>query len=257
MVGAPLALFETPVIAGFGRTGDPPSARATTPTRKFQSHPPYFSEYKVEPGFQQLFLKLVFWSDGRFPIPSSSAPAGYLRGLTHARSHRSAGVGRLAALDEPLAERPTAPEAVIDLLTVSDPGYHGNRGGFLGFVHGGCLPAALAANWLAGAWTRTRLCLRAARSLPARRIAQRWLVELLDMPEECTHAFVTGPPCQLYGLAAARGALLERLGGMWKPTGLFGAPPLTSSSARKRHPSVTKRSVAGLGPPPRDPGPGG
>lgn len=60
----------------------------------------------------------------------------------------------LKAFDEPLPEEPSDPEEVLDALhrrgsaaTVVTTG-----GRYFGFVSGGVLPAALAANWLAGAW---------------------------------------------------------------------------------------------------------
>jgi glutamate/tyrosine decarboxylase-like PLP-dependent enzyme len=158
----------------------------------------------------------------------------------------------LAALDEPLPEGPTPPDAVIDLLDrIGSPATVASAGGrFFGFVHGGCLPAALAANWLAGAWDQNAV-LFATSPIASRleEVAERWLVELLDMPEGCGVAFVTGATMANFAcLAAARTAMLERLGWDVEADGLYGAPPLTVVISEETHPSVTKAlGLLGLG----------
>ena len=70
----------------------------------------------------------------------------YLRGLDgRSVAPVQQALDGLAALDEPLPEGPTPPDAVIDLLDrVGSPATVASAGGrFFGFVHGGCLPAAL------------------------------------------------------------------------------------------------------------------
>ena len=177
----------------------------------------------------------------------------YLRGLD-ARSVAPVqqALDCLAVLDEPLAEGPTTPDAVIDLLDrIGSPATVASAGGrFFGFVHGGCLPAALAANWLAGAWDQNAV-LFATSPIASRleEVAQRWLAELLDMPEGCGVAFVTGATMASFTcLAAARTAMLERLGWDVEADGLYGAPPLTVVIGEETHPSVTKAlGLLGLG----------
>ena len=64
-----------------------------------------------------------------------------------------------------LPDGPTPADEVIDILgTVCDAGLTATPSGrFYGFVIGGSHPAALAADWLVSAWTRTRRCARASR----------------------------------------------------------------------------------------------
>jgi glutamate/tyrosine decarboxylase-like PLP-dependent enzyme len=177
----------------------------------------------------------------------------YLRGLGgRSVAPSQEALDNLAVFDEPLAECPAAPEAVIDLLDrIGSPATVASAGGrFFGFVHGGCLPAALAANWLAGAWDQNAV-LFATSPIASRleEVAQRWLVQLLDMPEGCSAAFVSGATMASFTcLAAARTAALGRLGWDVEADGLFGAPPLTVVISEETHPSVTKAlGLLGLG----------
>ena len=163
-----------------------------------------------------------------------------------------AALDRLAELDEPLPDGPADPEAVIELLDrVGSPATVATVGGrFFGFVHGGCLPAALAANWLAGAWDQNAvLWVSSPIGSKIEEVASRWLMEVLRLPQDCGCAFVTGATMASFtALAAARTAILERLGWDVETDGLFGAPPVNVFVSEEVHPSVTKAlALLGLG----------
>jgi len=158
----------------------------------------------------------------------------------------------LARLDEPLPAEPSDPAATLALLDeVGSPATMGMAGPrFFGFVVGGSLPAALAANWLAGAWDQNALFFRSSPAAAhLEQVALRWLLDVLQLPPDCGGAFVTGATvANLCALAAARHALLGRMGWNVEADGLFGAPPITVIVGAEVHPSLTKAlGLLGLG----------
>ena len=163
-----------------------------------------------------------------------------------------AALARLAELGGPLPDAPTDAAEVIALLDqVGSPATVASAGGrYYGFVVGGALPAALAANWLAAAWDQnagTAVLSPVSAALEA--ITQGWLLDLLALPAESGVGFVTGATmANLSALAAARHALLERAGWDVELQGLFGAPPITVVVGDEVHVSVLKAlSLLGLG----------
>jgi glutamate/tyrosine decarboxylase-like PLP-dependent enzyme len=161
----------------------------------------------------------------------------------------------LEALDqfyEPLPEQPTDPQTVLARLDeIGSPASVGMAGPrFYGFVIGGSLPAALAANWLAGAWDQNA-GLYASSPVAARleEVAQGWLLDLLGLPPECGVGFVTGATMANFtALAAARHAVLEKAGWDVEADGLFGAPPITVIVGEEAHSTLFKSlGMLGLG----------
>ncbi|MBI2497811.1 MAG: aspartate aminotransferase family protein [Opitutae bacterium] len=164
----------------------------------------------------------------------------------------AAAVASLKRFDEPLPVRPTDPTDMLRLLDeVGSPATMAMAGPrFFGFVIGGSLPAALAANWLSGAWDQNSALYRATPGTAhLEQVALRWLLEVLRLPAGCGGAFVTGATvANLCALAAARHAVLLRTGWNVEAQGLFGAPPITVIVGAEAHPSVTKAlGVLGLG----------
>ncbi|MEJ7807519.1 MAG: pyridoxal-dependent decarboxylase [Telluria sp.] len=149
-----------------------------------------------------------------------------------------------ARLAKPLNAQPMAADAVIDeLVRDSAGGITGNAGGrFFGWVIGGALPAALAADWLTGAWDQNAASYACA---PAEAVIEEvcgaWLKDLLGLPEGASFALTSG--CQMAhmtALAAARHALLARSGWDVERDGLFGAPPIRILSSDQYHGSITR-----------------
>jgi glutamate/tyrosine decarboxylase-like PLP-dependent enzyme len=162
------------------------------------------------------------------------------------------GLAGLASFDETLPEGPGDPLETLALLdeagspaTVASAGRR-----YFGFVIGGSLPAALAANWLAVAWDQNA-GLAAASPVASKleAVALRWLLDALGLPAEAGGGFVSGATMANFsGLAAARHALLRRVGWEVEAQGLFGAPPITVIVGEEVHVSLLKAlSLLGLG----------
>lgn len=146
------------------------------------------------------------------------------------------------ALGEALPEQPSDPAEVVELLaTAARPGLVGTPSGrFYGFVIGGVLPAALAADWLTSAWDQNS-GLRATSPAHAalEDLAAAWLLDLLGLPAGAAVGFVTGATMANFtGLAAGRDAVLARAGWDAGTRGLAGAPRVRVLVGAERHDTV-------------------
>ena len=102
-----------------------------------------------------------------------------------------------AALGGPLPARGEAPEAVVAALAAgADPGVVASAGPrYFGFVLGGTLPAALAADWLVSAWDQSAVFQVASPAAAAiEEVAAGWCLDLLGLPAGASVGFVTGAP---------------------------------------------------------------
>lgn len=161
-------------------------------------------------------------------------------------------IERLAELGGPLPDAPTDPAETLELLDrYGSPATVASAGGrYFGFVIGGSVPAALAANWLAGAWDQNAVLYATSPVAAAlETIARGWLLDVLGLPEDAEVGFVSGATMANFtGLAAARHALLERQGWDVEANGLYGAPPITVVVGDEVHVSLLKAlSLLGLG----------
>lgn len=156
----------------------------------------------------------------------------------------------LARLSLPLPERGTDPSQVIDELVAATAGGHlgSESGRFFGWVIGGALPSALAADWLTAAWNNNPgIFACGPAGTVVEEVAGAWLKELLGLPSTASFAFTTG--CQMAHatcLAAARHAVLARAGWDVETDGLFGAPPIRVLANADFH-SSSGRSLRLLG----------
>jgi glutamate/tyrosine decarboxylase-like PLP-dependent enzyme len=167
----------------------------------------------------------------------------FLASLPERPVRATADAARLrASLGGPLPDAGVAPERVIDdLARAADPGIVASAGPrFFGFVIGGSLPAALAADWLTSTWDQNAGLYAASPAASiVEEIAAQWLLELFDLPRDAGVGFVTG--CQMANftcLAAARHAVLRRAGWNVEERGLQGAPRVQVVVSEQAHSTV-------------------
>ena len=164
-----------------------------------------------------------------------------------------AAAGLRAALgDGPLAARGEDPQAVIDaLVDGADRGLVASAGPrYFGFVIGGSLPAALAADWLTSVWDQNAFSYVSSPAASViEEIAGRWVREVLGIPEGASVGFTTGATTSnMIGLAAARNAVLARAGWDVEANGLIGAPPIRILVGDEVHASALRAlRFVGLG----------
>jgi glutamate/tyrosine decarboxylase-like PLP-dependent enzyme len=156
------------------------------------------------------------------------------------------------ALGGPLPEQGDDPAAVIDALAAgAEPGLVATAGPrHFGFVIGGALPAALAADWLVSAWDQNAAFHSLSPAAAAiEEITSAWTLELLGLPEGASVGFVTGAQGAITTcLAAARHAVFERAGWDVERNGLIGAPPVRILCGEQAHATIyTSLRLLGLG----------
>jgi glutamate/tyrosine decarboxylase-like PLP-dependent enzyme len=158
----------------------------------------------------------------------------------------------LAAFGGPLPEDGDDASALIsDLAARADPGLVAIPGGrFFGFVIGGTLPAALAADWLVSAWDQNSgSSTMTTATVALERIAGGWICELLGLPSDSAVGFVTGAQVSNFVcLASAQHAVLRRVGWDLTASGLRGAPPVRLVVGEDRHGSIDRAArFCGIG----------
>jgi glutamate/tyrosine decarboxylase-like PLP-dependent enzyme len=161
-------------------------------------------------------------------------------------------IARLERLGGPLPQNPSDPKETLALLDdIGSPATVAATGGrYFGFVIGGALPAAVAANWLAGIWDQNAaLSVMSPVAAKIEEIVLAWIIALLGLPQSAGAGFVTGTTMANFSaLAAARTALLQRAGWDVEDAGLFGAPPLRVVVGEEAHVSLLKAlALLGLG----------
>jgi glutamate/tyrosine decarboxylase-like PLP-dependent enzyme len=155
-----------------------------------------------------------------------------------------------ACLTKPFPETGQDAEQVIhELVRDAEGGILGSSNArFFGWVIGGTLPVALAADWLTSAWDQNAASnLTAPAEAVVEEIVGDWAKEILGLPNHVSFAFVTGSQmAHATALAAARHRLLRDRNWDVEEMGLADAPRLQILTTESRHESIL-RAVRLLG----------
>jgi glutamate/tyrosine decarboxylase-like PLP-dependent enzyme len=184
---------------------------------------------------------------------TADVAASFLDGLTDRPVGRPVPVEALrAALGGPLPERSTEPAAVIDALAAAaEPGLVATAGPrYFGFVVGGTLPTAVAADWLTSTWDQNAGLLAASPAAAVvEAVSAEWVLDLLGLPPDASVGFVTGATMANFtGLAAARHHVLAEVGWDVERDGLQDAPRVNVIAGEERHATLdTALRYLGLG----------
>ena len=157
-----------------------------------------------------------------------------------------------SALGGTLGTAGTEAAAVIDALAAAaETGTLASQGPrYFGFVIGGSLPVATAADWLVSSWDQNSAVYAMSPLVSVvEDITAGWMRDLLELPDHCGVGFVTG--CQMASftaLAAARHDVLRRAGWDVEADGLTGAPAIDLLVSEESHYTITMAlRLLGLG----------
>jgi glutamate/tyrosine decarboxylase-like PLP-dependent enzyme len=179
--------------------------------------------------------------------------ADYVGGLSERHvGYRDDAKAVAERLRVPLPQGPEEPWQVVERLAREvEPGLVASAGPrYFGFVIGGVVPAALAADWLTAAWDQNGAVHSSSpAAAAAEQVAGEWTLDLLGLPAEASTGLPTGAGlANAVGLAAGRHAVLSRVGWDVEAKGLYGAPEIEVLIGDEAHATVlTALQYLGLG----------
>lgn len=148
------------------------------------------------------------------------------------------------ALGGPLGRAGEDPERVLEqLIAGAEPGIVASTGPrYFGFVTGGALDAATAADIIATGWDQSAFnFIMSPASAVVEEVVGSWLKQLLGLPEQVSFGLVTGgQAANTVALAAARHRVLAEENWDVERNGLTGAPPLRVVASEERHVTIDR-----------------
>src|SRR4051812_44555172 len=183
--------------------------------------------------------------------PDAATPDLLRRTAEHAIAYREAVDERRVApsigydellpiLGGPIPDVGEDPATIVDMLAREVPAALMANAGprFFGFVMGGGLPAAVAADWLVSVWDQNSPSgVIAPAAAVVERVAGDWLIDLFGLPAGSSVGFTTGATIANFtGVACGRHAVLARAGWDVERDGLqHGAPQVTVVTGADAH----------------------
>ena len=181
--------------------------------------------------------------DERTLIQAAEMAVDYLRRVPELPVREEASLDELrAALRVPLNDAPMEPATVLEeLVAAAQPGVVQIQSPrYFGFVIGGSLESAIAADWMASVWDQNAGGYPCGPSAAVvEEAVGEWVLDLLGLPAGAGVGLTTG--CQMAHftcLAAARNRKLAETGWDVESDGLFGAPPLRVIAGAHAHTTV-------------------
>jgi glutamate/tyrosine decarboxylase-like PLP-dependent enzyme len=158
----------------------------------------------------------------------------------------------LGAFGGELPARGEAPGEIVDHLgRAADAGIVASAGPrYFGFVIGGSLPGALAADWLTSAWDQNGFAfVMSPAGSVIEEVAGGWLLDVFGLPADASVGFASGATMATFtGLAAGRHRVLQRAGWDVEADGLIGAPEVAVVLGAEAHATVyASLQMVGLG----------
>lgn len=169
-----------------------------------------------------------------FRVGLADRPA---RALTSMQAVREAFGGTLPAQPTP------AGETLDALIAAAEPGLTASAGPrFFGFVTGGALDVAAAADIVATGWDQCAFnAALSPAAMAAEEAAGAWLKQLLGIPPTASVGFVGGgQEGNTVGLAAARHHVLGQVGWDVERHGLMGSPRVRVVAGAERHATIDR-----------------
>ena len=175
-------------------------------------------------------------------IATASRVADYREATTERPVFSDFDLPALRAALGSMRDGPTSADVVIgDLASIIEPALVASTGPrYFGFVIGGALDAATAADVLTTGWDQNAFN---AITSPAAAIVEEaagtWLKELLGLPSDASFGFVTGgQAANTVSLAAARHHVLAKVGWDVERDGLNGSPRVRVVVTGERHATI-------------------